>query len=109
MWRSCASAVCTSDAERAERRAGRDRIGGIGRDQQRRLVAAPHRALETARDLDPEQHLAGLQQIVELGDAVHFAGEAEVAGVLQRLQHRARRDRCPPGSTPPSADGAAWC
>ena len=79
------------DAERAERRAGRDRIGGVGRHQQRRLVAAPHRTLEAARDLDPEQHLAGLQEIVELGDAVHLAGEAEVAGVLQRLQHRTRQ------------------
>ena len=78
-------------AERAERRAGRDRIGRVGRDQQRRPVAAPHRALEAARDLDAEQHLAGLQEIVELGDAVHFAGEAEIAGILQRLQDRARQ------------------
>ena len=48
----CASAVCTMLLERAERRAGRDRIGGVGRDQQRRPVAAPQRALEVRRDLD---------------------------------------------------------
>ena len=54
-------------AERAERRAGGHRIGGVGRDQQRRPVAAPHRALEVGRDLDGEQHLAGGQQLVELG------------------------------------------
>ena len=77
--RGRARARSAPDAERAERRAGRDRIGRIGGDQQRRLVAAPHRALETARDFDAEQHLAGLQQIVELGVAAHFAGEAEIA------------------------------
>ncbi len=81
---------CLHDhAERAERRARRDRIGRIGRDQQRRLVAAPHRPLEAARDLDAEQHLAGFQQIVEIVDVVHFVDEAEISGVLQRLQDRA--------------------
>ena len=77
-------------AERAERRARRHRIGGVGRDQQRRLVAAPHRTLEAARDFDAEQHLARLQEIVELGDAVDLAGEAEIGGVFDRLQYRAR-------------------
>jgi len=31
------------------------------------------RALEAARDFDAEQHLAGFQQVVELGDIVHLA------------------------------------
>ena len=54
-------------AERAERRTGRNRIGGVGRDQQRRTLAAPHRALEAARDFDTEQHAAIGNQTIELG------------------------------------------
>ena len=77
------------DAERRQRRAGGHRIGGVGRDQHRRIIAAPHRALEAARNFDAEQHLAGQQQIVEFGDIVHFPGEAEIVGVLQRLEDRA--------------------
>src|SRR5262249_53467396 len=45
-------------AQRRERRARGDWIGGIRCDQQRGLVAAPKRAFEAARDLDCEQHLA---------------------------------------------------
>ena len=51
--------------ERAQRRTRRDRIGGVGRDQHRRPIAAPHRALEAARDFHAEQHLARRQQLVE--------------------------------------------
>ena len=91
MWRSCASAVCTTMPSEPSAAPGGDRIGRVRSDQQCRLVAAPHRTLEAARDLDPEQDLAGLQEIVELGDAVHLAREAEVAGILQRLQDRARQ------------------
>src|SRR6476469_3254972 len=54
------------------------------------MIAAPHRALEAAGDFHAEQHLARQQQIVELGDIVHFGGEAEIGGVLQRLEDRAR-------------------
>jgi len=78
------------DRERRHRRFRRYRIGGIGCDQQRGMVAAPHRPLETARNFHAEQHLAGLQEIVELGDIMHFAGKAEIGGVLQRLEDRAR-------------------
>src|ERR1700739_2879824 len=42
-------------AERGERRARRDRVGGIGRNQQRRMLAAPDGALEAARNLDAEE------------------------------------------------------
>jgi hypothetical protein len=38
-------------AERRQRRSCRHRIGGIGRNQERRMIAAPHRALKTADDL----------------------------------------------------------
>ncbi|MGY4429121.1 hypothetical protein ACVWWO_001598 [Bradyrhizobium sp. F1.13.1] len=76
-------------AERADRRARRHWIGGVGRDQQRRLIAAPHRPLEAARDLDAEQNLAGFQEIIETLDVVDFIEEAEIGGVLQRLQDRA--------------------
>ena len=74
--------------ERAERRAGRHRIGGVGRDQQRRLVAAAQRALEAARNLDREQHLARGQHAVELGLVAHLPRDLEVFGVLQRLEDR---------------------
>ena len=63
---------------RRQRRAGRDRIGGVGRDQQRRLVAAPHRALETTRDFDAEQHGAGREQLVELFLVMRLARELEI-------------------------------
>jgi hypothetical protein len=76
-------------AERAERGACGNGIGGIGGDQQRRLVASPHRPLKAARDLDAEQHLAGFQEVVELIDIMHLAGEAEISGVLQRFEDRA--------------------
>ena len=39
--------------------------------------------------VDAEQHLARLQQLVELLDGVHLAREAEIGGVLHRLQDRA--------------------
>ena len=76
-------------AERRHRRAGGDRIGGVGGDQQRRAVAAPHRALEIGRYLDREQHRAGGEQTVELGLAAHDVGDIEILGVLQRLEDRA--------------------
>ena len=87
--RSCCERGLHQGAERAEPRARRDRIGRIGRDQQRRTIAATNRALEAARDFDAEQHLARLQEIVELGDIVHLIGEAEIGAVLQRLEDRA--------------------
>ena len=64
--------MLTICAERAERRAGRDRIGRVGRDQQRRPVAAAQRALEVRRDFDREQHRAGCEQPVELGLVAHL-------------------------------------
>ena len=59
---------------RRQRRAGGDRVGGVGLDQERRMIAAPHRALEVARNVDAEQHLARQQQIVELGGVVRLRG-----------------------------------
>src|SRR6266702_1935767 len=53
------------------------------------MIAAPHRALETSGYFDAEQHLARLQEIVELGHGVDFMGEAEIGGVLHRFQDRA--------------------
>ncbi len=76
-------------AERPQPRARGDGVGRIGRDQQRRAVAAPDRALETTRDFDAEQHLARLQEIVELRDIAHLVDEVEIGAVLQRLQDRA--------------------
>ena len=61
-------------AERAERRAGGDRIGGVGLDQHRRLVAAAHRALEIGRDFDGEQHRPRRQQLVDLDFGVRQLG-----------------------------------
>src|SRR5579872_15815 len=77
------------DAKRGKRRTCGYRIGGIGRDQKRRIITAPHRALEAARDLDAEQHLAGRQEIVELLDVMNFLHEMKIGRVLQRLQDRA--------------------
>ena len=57
-------------AERAERRARRDRIGRVRRHQQRGPVAAPQRTLEVRRDLHCEQHRAGGEQPVEFGRVV---------------------------------------
>ena len=50
------------DGERAQRGGCGDRVGGVGRDQQRRMIATAQRALEAARDFDPEQHLARLEE-----------------------------------------------
>src|SRR5260370_2215401 len=55
------------------------------------MIAAPHRELEAARNLHAEQHLARQQEVVELRDIVHFAGQVERSGVLQRLEDRARK------------------
>ena len=52
--------------ERAQGRACRHRIGGIGNDQHGRLVAAPDRPLEIAMNFD-EQDLTGRQHLIELG------------------------------------------
>ena len=90
MARSCASAVCTTLAERAERGAGRDRIGGVGRDQHRRLVAAPQRrarnwrGISIANSTSPEA-----QQLVELGFVARQPRDLEVRGVLERREDRA--------------------
>ena len=75
--------------QRGERRAGRHRIGGVGRHQQRRPVAAAQRALEAARNLDRKQHLARGQHAVELGLVAHLPRDLEVFGVFQRLEDRA--------------------
>ena len=72
--------------ERAERRAGGDGVGGVGRDQERRAVAAAQRAFELGRYLDAEQRVAGLEQLVELRLVAHLARDLEVARVLQRLE-----------------------
>jgi len=50
--------------ERGHGRACGDRIGRIGRDEERRLFPAAQRALEAARDLDAEQYRAGGEQPV---------------------------------------------
>ena len=79
-------------------------------DQHRRLVAAPHAALEIGRDFDAEQHLAGRQQFVRARLRVRGScGDLEIAGVLERGQDRAADDRCAPAAAPRSADGADWC
>ena len=62
--------------ERAERGAGGDGIAGVGRDQQRRPVAAAHAALEAGRDLDAEQHLARAHPVVHLGFRARDARDA---------------------------------
>ena len=72
--------------ERSQRGAGRHRIGRVGRDQQGGPVAAPQRALETARNFDRKQHLAGRQHLVELILVAHLMGDPEILGVLQRLE-----------------------
>src|SRR6266571_6124471 len=53
------------------------------------MISAPYCALKAARNFHAEQHLARLQEIVELRDVVHFPGEAKIGGVLKRLQNRA--------------------
>ena len=75
-------------AERGERGAGRHRIGGVRRDQQRRPLAAPQRALEAGRDLDREQHHAGRQQPVELRLVADLVRDLEEPRVLKRRQNR---------------------
>src|SRR5258708_11977026 len=54
------------------------------------MITAPYRALKPAWNFDTEQYLARLQQIVELGDIVHFAGEMEIGGVFQGFEDRGR-------------------
>ena len=54
------------------------------------MFAAPHRALEASRDFHAEQHLARQQEIVELGNVVHFPSKSEIGGILQSFQDRAR-------------------
>ena len=76
------------NAQRGERRTCRHGVGGVGGDQQRRVVAAPDRALEAARDLHAEQDLARGQELVELGNRMHFPDETEIGRVFQRLQDR---------------------
>jgi len=72
--------------KRAERGAGGDRIGAVGRDQQRRPVAAPQRALELGRYLYPEQRFTRLERFVELRLVAHLPGDLKEARVLQRLE-----------------------
>ena len=88
-WRDRAAARSARRCERADRRARRDRIGGVRRDQQRRTVAAPHRALEARRDLDREQHRAGREQPVEFGLVVRDMRDLEILRVLERREDRA--------------------
>ena len=59
--------------ERGERASGRGRIGGVGLDQDLRLVAAHHAPGEIAGNGDRELDLAGRDQLVELGRAARLA------------------------------------
>jgi len=70
-------------------------IGGVGRHQERRTIAAPHRALETPGNFDAEQDLARQEEIVELVDAVDLAGDWEIGGVFSAPSGSSGRDRCP--------------
>src|SRR5262249_13190896 len=58
----------------------------VGCNEKRGMIAAPHCALEAARNFDAEQHLARQQEIVEFLDVVNLAGEAEIGGIFQRFQ-----------------------
>ncbi len=68
-------------AERAERRTRRHRIGSVGCDQDRRLVAAAHRALEIGRYFDREQHGSRGEQLVDLSLGARQLGDLEIIGV----------------------------
>ncbi len=97
--RSCDSAVCQHLVERAERGTRGHRIGGVGRDQHRRLVAAAHHPLEIGRDLDGEQHLARGEQFVEFGLGLRQLRDPEIVGVAQRRQIERPRSLCSCSST----------
>ena len=68
--------------QRGQRGARCDRISGVGCDQQRGMIAAPHGALKSPGNLDGEQHLARQQEIVELLDRMRLLGETKIGGVL---------------------------
>jgi hypothetical protein len=75
--------------QRRERGARGHRVGRVGRHQNGRRLAAPHLALEVARDLDCEQHLARGQHAVELRLVADQLRHLEIFGVLERLEDRA--------------------
>ena len=64
---------------------GSDRIGGIGREQQRRAIAPTQRALEFSRHLDAEQHGPRLEQLIEFGRVVGLTDDPEIGRVLDCL------------------------
>ena len=76
-------------AERRQRVAGGDRVGGVGLDQQLRPVAAEQVARKAGRDGDREQDLAAVQQPVDLLAAAGDPDDPVVAGVLQRRDEAA--------------------
>ena len=65
--RSCASAVRFERGERCQRVAGRDRVGGVGLDQDRRPLAAQQLAREVRRNAEHELDLAAREQLGRLG------------------------------------------
>ena len=72
--------------KRSNRRSGRHRIGCVGGNEQRRLVATAERALKTGWNFDGEQYLAGGQGLIELGVVMQLLGDREELRVLQRRQ-----------------------
>ena len=75
--------------QRRHRRAGRDRVGGVGGDEQRRHVAAPQRALEARRNLHRKQHGARGERLIEFVFVAQLARDLEEVGVAQRRENGA--------------------
>src|SRR5436190_683073 len=71
--------------ERRERRPCSYRIGRVGCDQKRRMLATTDSALETAGYFNAKKHLARLQEIIKFRNLVHFAGETEISRIFERL------------------------
>jgi hypothetical protein len=83
--------------QRRHRRAGRDRVGGVGGDEQRRHVAAAQRALEARRNLHRKQHGARGEHLIEFVFVAQLARDLEEFGVAQghaRMERPTSLDSC---------------
>jgi hypothetical protein len=75
--------------QRRERVAGRDRVGGIGLDQDGGPAAAQQLAREVLGHAEHELNVAARQELCRLRLARDLPGDGEIARVLERLHQAA--------------------
>ena len=68
---------------------GRGGVGGVGLDQDLRMIAARQPGAEVAGNGHRELHLAGADHPVQFGRAASLGDKVEIAGVAHRRQDRA--------------------